>query len=365
MKSRFAALLALLVAGCAGPGIGASAMPASPIGAAIQAHSSGQELFAYAPDGKGLVARYSAGASGRVSPSALLAGSNTNFAGGSANLFGGAIEIESGGTLYVFDATRALLLTFGPRAGGDVARGNVAPERVEHLPPNSNLKLNIPQYSGFAPDSLGNFWTVDRSDGHILRFPLSAKGAVQPTATLIPNIDTPQGINQGTASTVVGDGSGHIFCSCQDHDLALQLYAISEYDVKPATPKLIRSFYGILGDLDSQFPSSVMYVDTVTQTIYLGIYRPAAVIAYPVATRTGHAPPPRLIGGVATMLDTVPASLTTDTGGNLYVAQGSNILVFAPKASGNIKPKRVMSDPRHLQIAGYAYGNMLAIRAPH
>src|SRR5262249_46181811 len=157
------------------------------------------------------------------------------------------------------------------------------------------------------------------------------------------------GLGKGSAATVAGDGAGNIFCSCQAHDLALQLYGITEYDATGSKPKLVRSFYGIFGNLGNQIPSAVLHIDPVTQTIYVGFYTPAFVIALPVNSKSGKAPSPRIIGGVNTTLFKEVASLTTDAAGNLYVAAGSTIAVFGPKASGDVAPNRIISDPKNLQ----------------
>jgi hypothetical protein len=363
-KNRSASLLFILaLAACGGtaPSAEPAAPPQAPPGVAGTA-GTGPMLYAYSPDGNGLVASYPVDSAGTIKPSAILTGSKTRFVGGSGNLFGGAIALGINGTLYVFDAMRGQLLTFAGQKNG-IASGNVAPSHVETLPQNSNVKLNIPQYAGFAQDTKGNFWTVDRSTGIIDRFPIGS-GTVKTNATLNAQIASPHGMNAGTASTVADDGQGNIYCSCQDHDLALQLYGITEYNVTGSQPKLVRSFYGIFGDLNSQFPSTVLHVDPVTQTVYVGLYKPAFVAGYPIATPTGRAKPPRIIGGLRTKLDATVASITTNGKGVVYVAQGSDIIEFGPKASGNATPLRVISDPVNLQFLGYAYGNLLAIGAP-
>jgi hypothetical protein len=61
------------------------------------------------------------------------------------------------------------------------------------------------------------------------------------------------------------------------------------------------------------------------------------------------------------MLASVPAAITTDASGDVYVAQGSAILVFGAHDTGNIAPSRIISSPAHLHFVGYAYGDLLAI----
>lgn len=321
-------------------------------------------IYAYSPDGAGLVAGYPSDASGTVKPLTILSGRRTRFEGGAGNLFGGAIEFGTDGTLYVFDGTRAMLLIFPSRKGG-VAAGNVPPQRVETLPQNSNAQFQIPQYAGFAFDGKGHFWTVDRSKAQLAEFPLDAQGSVKPIATPYPKFDTPQGVQIGRAQTVTGDGHGGVFVSCQAKDLALQLYGITRYQVTRAGALRFKSsFYGIPGPEDSQVPAQVLHVDPVTQTIYVGLYKPALVLAYPVSTPTGKTPQPRYIGGISTMLDATVASLTTDSKGVLYVAIGSSVVEFGPHAHGNAVPLRVLSDPVNLQYLGSAFGNMLTVGRP-
>jgi sugar lactone lactonase YvrE len=328
-----------------------------PVSGPTQTPSSGV-LYAYSPDGEASVATFPGTARGTVSPSTLLAGARTTFVGGRANLFGGGISIAPNGTLYVFDAMRARVLTF---AAG--ARGNAAPTRVERLPQNGNVSLKVPQYAGFALDGAGNFWTVDRTNGNIVRFPLGGSGPASASLTFKPSVRQGRKLVAGVASTVASDGEGYIYCVCQPDDLALQLYCITEYAVTGNAPTLVRSFYGIWGNLDTQIPSTVLHVDPHTKMVYVGTWKPAAVFEYRSDAPSGPAPRPNVIGGRATGLDSVPAAITTDSDGNVYVAQRSTILVFAASAGGNVKPIRAIADPKRLHFWGQAYGDLLAIHS--
>jgi len=314
-------------------------------------------LYAYSPDGPGALLAYPASARGRTPPTSILAGPKTTFVGGKANLFGGGISIAADGTTYVFDAMRARVLTF---AAG--SRGDVAPSHVERLPPNDNVRLKAPQYAGFALDGLGNFWTVDRSNGNIDRFRIGGDGDVMPGLTFKPSVLAWTKFVPGVASTVASDEAGNIYCICQPDDLILQLYCITQYDVTHGDPKLVRSFYGILGNLDTQIPSTVLHVDPHTKKVYVGIWTPAAVVEYPSDAPSGPAPRPNVIGGTLTTLDSVPAAITTDARGRVFVAQRSAVAVFSAGASGNVRPARVLSDPQHLRFLGQAYGDLLQIR---
>ncbi|HKE35811.1 MAG TPA: hypothetical protein VKB39_00165 [Candidatus Baltobacteraceae bacterium] len=353
MNYRVIVFLAFaLLCACNGGGSVASALP-GPASASVP--EPGSVLYVYSPDGTPLLAKYPASARGPVSPSAVLKGSKTTFVGGKSNLFGGGISVAADGTRYVFDAMRAQVLTFKP------AHGNVAPIAVETLPQNDGVSLQIPQYSGFALDTAGNFWTVDRSNGAIDRFRLGGSGSVKPSTTFMPSVREGKKYVSGVASTVASDGMGNLYCVCQPHELLLQLYCITKYDVTGSSPKLISSIYGILGNLDTQIPATVLHVDPNTKKVYVGIWKPAAVVEYPSDAKSGQAPAPQIIGGPLTTLASVPAAITTDSKGKVYVAQGDAIAVFAANASGNVKPDRIITDPNHLHFFGYAYGDLLAI----
>jgi hypothetical protein len=314
-------------------------------------------LFVYSPDHDALLATYPALAKGSASPATVLDGSKTLFDGLKRDsIFGGGISIAEDGTTYVLDAMRARVLTFAPGS-----RGNVAPLRVERLPQNDGVSLHVPQYAGFALDTTGGFWTVDRSNGNIDRFPLGVSGTVKATATFKPSVLEGHKFVPGVGSTVASDGMGNIYCICQPDDLILQLYCITKYDVTGSKPKLVSSIYGILGNLDTQIPSTVLHVDPRTKIAYVGIWKPAAVLEYPADARSGQARLSKYISGLRTTLDSVPAAITTDASGSVYVAQGNAILVFASDAGGNVKPNRIISDPNHLHFLGNAYGDLLAI----
>lgn len=353
MRNRaIAALLSLPVLLCA---CSAGGPIANPIPGPTSTPASA--LYVFSPDRDALLATYPASAHGSSSPSSVLDGSKTLFDGLKKDtVFGGGISIASDGTTYVFDAMRARVLTF---AAG--SHGNVAPSMVERLPQNDGVSLHVPQYAGFALDTTGGFWTIDRSNGNIDRFLLAGNGSVKATATFKPSVLEGHKFVPGVGSTVASDGMGNIYCICQPDDLILQLYCITKYDVTGTKPKLVSSIYGIIGNLDTQIPSTVLHVDPNTKTAYVGIWRPAAVFEYPADARSGPARASKYIGGPRTTLDSVPAAITTDAQGKIYVAQGDAILVFDPNANGNVKPARIISDSNHLHFLGYAYGDLLAI----
>jgi hypothetical protein len=359
--SRFAAtasLCALVAAGCAGNSA-PSAIPMAQAPAA-QAAGNGATLYAYSPVGHALLATYRAGLSGSSSPLSILAGKKTGFFGGKNNLGGGGVRVAADGTVYVLDGMRAKLSVFAPGASGDTA-----PIRTARLPENSNKALNISQYLGFALDAAGGFWTVDRSNGTMLRFLLSGKGDIAPSETFQPKIASPKGNQEANASTVADDGSGNIYCLCQNHDLLLESYGVTTYAVNAkGKPTLTRSFYGAPGDLHSQFPSDILWVDPVKRQIYLGITGPNFVAAFPTSA-FGENSNPRIIGGANTMLGTTPnaniASLVTDAQGALYVAIGSTVLVFDAKARNDVAPSRIISDAKDLNYFGFPGGSLLEI----
>lgn len=350
-----AAMLAQTLSGCSGPN---ARVPDVPSAANVRARSAlnGETLYAYSPNEKARVALYPAGASGSVSPRSMLQGRKTQLVGGKMNNFGGGIDVAPDGTLYVLDGVRGELLTFAPGA-----TGNQAPLRVAMLPRAKKTYPLYPRYGGLALDETGSFWTADRTTGNLLRFPLNATGTVQPTYTLKPEVEENH-LVPGVAATVASDGLGNIWCVCQPDDLALQLYCITEYRVAGLDrPRLVRSFYGIYGDLATQIPSGVLHVDPHTNTVYVGTWTPDWVLEYPATTPSGPAPKARIIAGSKTTLDAEPTAITTDASGNVYVALASRIAVFGKNAAGNAAPERTITDARHLHF-GQAFGELLRIR---
>jgi sugar lactone lactonase YvrE len=330
LRCCIVAALAYELCGCSVPG---TRTPYAPETASRRALGSGQMLYAYSPNEKARVATYAADASGSVSPASMLQGTQAQLVGGKMNDFGGGIDVASDGTLYVLDGVRGELLTFAPGA-----TGNQAPLRVARLPRAKKIYPLYPHYGGLALDTAGSFWTADRTTGNLLRFALDASGNVQPTYTLKPKVEENE-LVPGVAATVASDGLGNIWCVCQPDDLALQLYCITEYHVAGvARPHLVRSFYGIYGDLATQIPPDVLHVDPHANTVYVGTWTPDWILEYPANTPTGPAPKARIIAGSKTTLDAQPTAITTDAAGNVYVALASRIAVFAKGAAGNHAP---------------------------
>lgn len=358
-RLRAVASLGVLIAnGCAGYSI-QSAVPAARPAAARIAESDAT-LYAYSPVGHALLAAYRSGLSGPSSPLSILAGRKTGFFGGKTNYGGGGVRVAADGTIYVLDGMQAKLSVFAPGASGDIE-----PVRTARLPANSNKTAHVSQYVGFALDAGGGFWTVDRSNGTMVRFLLSGKGDIKPTQTFQPEIASPNGNQEANASTVADDGAGNIYCMCVNHDLLLQSFGVTTYAVNAAgKPAFTRSFYGAPGNLDSQIPSSILWVDPVKRRIYIGITGPNFVAAYPTSV-SGGAGKPRIIGGKKTMLGTTPnaniASLATDAQGTLYVAIGSTILAFDAEARNDVRPNRVISDAKDLNFFGFPSGSLLEI----
>ncbi|MEO9170978.1 MAG: hypothetical protein ABI282_07030 [Candidatus Baltobacteraceae bacterium] len=362
MLTRFAAasLCAMLLAACSGAPQAPTTLPSLSTTLAENNAAKAPLLYTYSTAGSGLIAGYLADQGGKVVAQSILAGTKTRLAGGAGYFFGGGVEFASDGTLYVFDALKGKLLTFAPAKDGSVAHGNVAPLRTELLPSNADSRLEIAPYAGFAQDTKGHFWTVDKTNGKLVEFPMAGNGTVQPLASVQPKFASPKGIGEGTAQTVADDGKGNIFCSCESHTLSFESFGITQYAATGSKLVFVSSFYGIAGSLDGQLPPEVLHVDAVTQTIYLGLFRPNAVIAFPVSTPTGHAPPPRIIGGPNSMLAGNVASISTDSIGRIYVADNSTVAEFPRNASGDVTPIRVLSDPTNMQYVQSTSGEMLA-----
>jgi hypothetical protein len=122
-------------------------------------------------------------------------------------------------------------------------------------------------------------------------------------------------------------------------------------------------------------PSGTVFTAMAQDTagnLYVGAYQPAnifsqEILVYPTGS-SGAATPSRIITGAATQLTTKGLSLpqdqlygilalAVDTNGQVYATIGPSILAFAPTASGNVAPTRIIAG----SSTGITYVTTLAV----
>ncbi len=301
-------------------------------------------LYAFSPE-KPLLASYLSDDSGSSKPVSVLEGLTTQLSTGNG------IAVDTDGTIYVVvynaasSSSPLKLLVFPPKA-----HGNTAPERTAILkgPVLSGYTV------GLALDGRGNFWVS--SIGKLLRFPTSAQGSVRPNASIAVQLRTPDGLMPANSSNVALDSLGNVYCSCTVVFQGAQASGVSEYTLTShEKARLVRSFY----DLElPEVPPGSMAIDQ-SGTIYLASSLPnTGVFAYDPKTKSGKAHyARRFVGRSGTSI----ASITTDRSGSVYVAAGSRVMVFGPKANGHVRPLRSIRDRKNLEYNTGTYGTLLNV----
>lgn len=312
--------------------------------AAHYSSGTGSTLYAFSP-GKPLVASYARDASNVAKATSVLKGSKTQLSTGNG------MAVDTNGTIYALiqapdaSGTAMKLLVFPPEA-----KGNVAPERTAWL----KGPLVPGNAVGFVLDGHGNFWLA--AIGKLLRYSTSAHGSARPNASISVQLTTPDGLMAAHSSNVALDSMGNIYCACDVVYRGNQAIGVSEYAlVTSRKARLVRSFYDFTLP---EAPPSTIAIDRAG-TIYLASSLPnSGVYAYGPRTKSGKAHYARRFAGRA---ETMISSIATDFSGDVYVAAGSRIMVFAPKANGHTRPIRSIKDPRHLDYTDNDYGTLLNV----
>jgi sugar lactone lactonase YvrE len=164
-------------------------------------------------------------------------------------------------------------------------------------------------------------------------YPVAATGAATPLATIAGNNTL---IAQPFFDVV--DAKGTLYVSNQSQNPGSQTAGyVTEYDAANQSGNVSpsRTITGLhnpegLG-LDSAGNLYVAVVDAID------VFAPGA---------SGNATPIRVIGGATTTLQNLflggqPAGIALDTAGDVFVTQGPVILEFAPGASGNVAPTNI------------------------
>jgi hypothetical protein len=343
---RLLLLAVLLTAACAGR-IAPSLPELTSQLARGTAAATGPTLYAFTSLQTPLVASYTLPASGTVSPKTVIVGSATHLTSGTSNSGGVAV---AGNTIYVLDGVRSQLLVFASDA-----TGNVAPLRAAFLPRG--------MYSGIALDGNGNFWSAEWNSRTMQRFSLAGRGWLKPSVTIAPQLDTPIGMLRAATTTVAWHGSD-LYCVCVVLNGGRQAIGVTEYRVTPSGKStLVKSYYDFLGPALPELPPSMMHVDERSGDVYAaGVLPFYGVFAWYAGQKSGSVHKRlKTIYGTSTGLANIE-SLTTDDHGWLYVATPQGIEVFNPEANGNVKPDRVISDPKHLRYTNGQFGDYLTIQ---
>ncbi|MGC1782256.1 MAG: hypothetical protein WA708_07050 [Acidobacteriaceae bacterium] len=231
--------------------------------------------------GSGMILQFSSTATGAATPkSTITAPADTSF---------GSLATDSSGNIYVA-ANSPISLDVREYSTGST--GSATPIRL--LPSNTTTLLSAPD--GIDTDATGEIF-VSEDTGGIATYSEAANGSVAPVSYILGAAQTGGGLSTLIeANAVAADSSGN-------------LYIMNE-----GAPNLMP----------------------------ICVFSPGA---------TGNVAPARTIGGANTTIDSM-GGLTIDSVGNLYVSSSTSnsngiyagsILEFAPTASGNVAPTRVIT----------------------
>ncbi len=203
----------------------------------------------------------------------------------------------------------------------------------------SGTTANIVIPDAVAFDSTSRLYVAQRlqvGPPGIFIYAAGASGNVAPTATIQGN-NTP--FNQTATSGpyagefclngVAVDQSSNVYVSsgyvgCPN---AIYVFAAGATGNVGATATITGSNTGLSGISGVAIGPAGIYVSNLAAN---------TITIYP-ASANGNVAPTTTIAGSNTMLST-PVGIDVDAQGNIYVANGSNVLIFAPGASGNVAP---------------------------
>jgi DNA-binding beta-propeller fold protein YncE len=304
----------VIAAGCAGIVNPAASQPAlapqgvvawsnAPAPLILVADFSGDSILGYPPKDNG-----------NATPSIDIAGSKTGF-GHVDN-----IAIDSSSRIYA-NVNDKYVAVFASNANG-----NVSP--ISKIS-GSNTQLSFP--IGVAVDSKGYLYVADCGYGNVKVFKPGAHGNVAPIRVI--------GLTTGCTIEEAVDSKDDLYVTSGDNVISeFSPYSEGNNLIKQIDEKEISGGVGIRSiAIDSQ---NNIYVGNLLEKDVL-VYAPSA---------SGPAIPIRKIAGSLTHLG-APSGLSIDGSDALYVTvchychQGSgtdSVLVFAPKAKGNVKPRTVI-----------------------
>jgi hypothetical protein len=220
--------------------------------------------------------------------------------------------------------------------------GSVSPKSTITAPANTS-------FSSLATDTSGNIYvTANSSTALDLRvYAAGATGAATPMRLIPSNNTTMMWAPDG----IVASASGEIYVGEDTGGVATYSATANGATAKPQQYILGYSQTG--GGLSTLIAADQVAADSSGNLYILAEGNPVGPgpILLFSPTATGNVAPSAVLGGAASKIDSANA-LTTDSAGNLYVANNTfqtngasvgGILVFAPPASGNVAPTRTIS----------------------
>jgi sugar lactone lactonase YvrE len=331
-----AVFLACIASGCGGGGNAGTAPPANTGGLLpSEPSATNGSLALYVPNDLGVtgnVVAFNASASGNVSPSITIAGSNTSL--GPAE----GIAFDANGNMYVSNkgvgCVTSCIAVFAPGASG-----NVAPIR-KICGSNTQLNGNI---AGVAVDASG-FLYVAVSPESILVFAPGANGNVAPVRTIFGAGSQP---HTGLASPVgiAVDAKGDLFVANSTAGAGSVPGSITEYAPGAsgdATP--IATIQGSSTELS--LPRGLALANGniyVVNNQQISSGPPTSIAVFPQGA-TGNVAPSDLITGPDTLLF-APEGIAVDSAGNMYVTNDASpayVTVYGPLIGGDAPPMQII-----------------------
>ena len=227
-----------------------------------------------------------------------------------------------------------------PLLNGQTSQTSVTPSNTISSPSQTS-------FQALAVDTAGNLYisasnaTTTPAIYEILVYAPAAIGSATPTSTVTSaSLTTP-------ATSIAVDATGEVYALTGN---SISVFAASATGT--STP--VRLITGSLTLLNS--PSSIA-VDSA-QNIYVANTNGNNVLVFS-STATGNVAPAGILSGAATGIGT-PLGVALDSAGDIYVAslnQPSNsylVLEFAPGATGNAVPTRMLTSVASDTLAGLA-----------
>jgi hypothetical protein len=294
-----------------------------------------QSLFAADPNpGGGGIYVFAPGANGNVAPIRAITGANTNITEAYS------VSLDAAGFIYEADQATAKINVFAPDANG-----NVAPIRTI-AGPNTGFIYPATVW-GTAIDAAGDLWAVvvnlsTFTNGYLEEFAPGANGNVAPIATIAGS----NALNNNS-DTVAIDAAGKIHQA---------IYGISLLTFAPGSNGNVAPILDISGS--NAFPSSGLYQMAFDANGNQYVAQQSAAGTDGIygwsLSATGNVAPTFSLVGANTTLNTHVRGIAFDAGGYMYVSNSQNgiglplngptaINVFAPGASGNVAPVRVIT----------------------
>ncbi|MBV8068212.1 MAG: NHL repeat-containing protein [Candidatus Eremiobacteraeota bacterium] len=207
------------------------------------------------------------------------------------------------------------------------AIGDAAPIRTI-LGPRTGLRFP----SAIAVDARGKQYVANRAGNSVTVYSSNARGDAAPLRTIV---GSRTGLNLPTGLAV--DAQGDVYVANRSGNMITVYAPTANGNAKP-----IRTVEGSMTDLNE--PTSIA-VDA-EQTIYVTNLANHSVTLF-ARGASGNVAPVRVIRGKRARL-TAAFAITVDRAGAIYVVNSdekdiSGVIVFAPRASGDVAPIRVIA----------------------